>query len=349
MAHVATVTIDATHVTATLTDFPVFVDLADLDATVDFWDTVANNGGDIRVYKDDGSTELAREVVACLTASNTGELWFLADSISSSADTVFHIYADGSSSEPASDATYGSEAVWGNYDVVSHDGGTTDSSGNSYVTATGVGAATGKVGADAGDYASTDYSTINNAVGSNLGDCTVSFWLKTSQTSEGDPIYGRNTGNNQISAMQYNRSGTSKSIRLFWRDIDGNRIDAIETTPTANWNNNAWHLHQHAIEGTTNTWGLYLDGAAETPSYSTTTTPDNWGAQNSMMIGRRSDVAQDYLSGDYDEIRIRTSVITAAWAAAEYTNQNAPTTFYTATGGSTPPATAGFSQAVVIM
>jgi hypothetical protein len=69
MTHVANVTIDSTEVAADLTDYPVYVDLSDLPAS--FWDTVASGGGDIRCYKSDGTTELAREVVSCEVAYQT--------------------------------------------------------------------------------------------------------------------------------------------------------------------------------------------------------------------------------------------------------------------------------------
>lgn len=41
--------IDSSRVAATLTDFPVYIDLADMPAN--FWSTVSNGGGDIlQVY-----------------------------------------------------------------------------------------------------------------------------------------------------------------------------------------------------------------------------------------------------------------------------------------------------------
>jgi hypothetical protein len=70
MSEIITLTIDSTKVPATLTDFPVYVNLADMPA--EFWNTVKEGGGDIRVYKADGVTELAREVVSCVKQSTAG-------------------------------------------------------------------------------------------------------------------------------------------------------------------------------------------------------------------------------------------------------------------------------------
>jgi hypothetical protein len=137
MTHVADVTIDNTEVAADLTDYPVYVDLSDLPAS--FWSTVASGGGDIRCYKSDGTTELAREVVSCDTTAETGELHLLySGTLSSSVDTVIQIHADGSSADYAAGATYGRNEVWSDYGAVYHmadnpSGGTlTDATGNGY-------------------------------------------------------------------------------------------------------------------------------------------------------------------------------------------------------------------------
>jgi len=127
------VTIDNTKVSADLTDYPVYIDLSDMPAA---WrDVVTNGWGDIRCYKSDWTTELAREVVSCDTATNNWELhvkysWTL----SSSVDTDIKIVVDWISTEPAAWSTYGSEAVWSDYKAVYHmneaSGNIADATGN---------------------------------------------------------------------------------------------------------------------------------------------------------------------------------------------------------------------------
>jgi len=87
------ITVDFNEVDANLTNFPVLVDLADLPAG--FFTNVASDGGDIRVTNSGGLTELPREVVAINTGGSTGELWFKADSLSTTANTDFYIYYGG--------------------------------------------------------------------------------------------------------------------------------------------------------------------------------------------------------------------------------------------------------------
>jgi len=115
------ITIDNTKVDASLSNFPVYVNLADLGA--DFFTNVADvNGGDIRVTAADGVTELPRQIVAINTGGETGELHFKGTSLSDTQDTDFYIYyGNAGASEPAANATYGSENVWdSDYTAILH-------------------------------------------------------------------------------------------------------------------------------------------------------------------------------------------------------------------------------------
>lgn len=111
MAHVANVTVLASQIPSALTDLRVFINLGDMPSG--FWDTVVSGGGDIRCYKSDGATQLARFVGRCDTTNNTGFIWVLYHgTFSNTVDTVIQIHVDGVSSEPARTATYGLNAVW---------------------------------------------------------------------------------------------------------------------------------------------------------------------------------------------------------------------------------------------
>ena len=65
-----------------------------------------DDGGDIRVTTSNGTTELPRQVVSIDVGSETGELHFEADSLSSTQPTDFYIYyGNVAASEPAASAT----------------------------------------------------------------------------------------------------------------------------------------------------------------------------------------------------------------------------------------------------
>jgi hypothetical protein len=117
----------ATKVDADLADYPVYVDLHDLPAG--FHANVnQTDARDIRVTTSNGTTEVPREVVFYIAASDTGELHFKGD-VDGDTDTDFYIYYGNSgASEPAADATYGKNNVWTNsYGAVYHMG---EASGN---------------------------------------------------------------------------------------------------------------------------------------------------------------------------------------------------------------------------
>ena len=193
------ITIDNTKVLEDLTDYPVYVDLSDLDQATDIFDTCKTDGGDIRITKSDGTTELAREVVVIDTTAKTGELHFkYAGTLSSTVDTDVYIYYNGTSSEPASTATYGSEAVWSDYELVIHmqedpsgtapqmlDSSANNNDGTSNGGMTSGDSVAGKLAGKALDFDSTDYISIADSV--TIGDIfdsygtawTMQFWVQT--------------------------------------------------------------------------------------------------------------------------------------------------------------------------
>lgn len=100
------ITIISAVVNGDVTQFPVYIDLADLGAS--FFTYINGAGADIRMTDINGNP-LAREVVAI----DTGELHFKTD-LSSTVDNVFCIYYGSGLSEPAPDSHYRSENVWSN-------------------------------------------------------------------------------------------------------------------------------------------------------------------------------------------------------------------------------------------
>jgi len=81
------ITIANTQISANLSDFPIYIDLSDLGT--DFFSNVNIGGGDIRITKADGVTELARELV-----SISNELEATSGTWNSGADTVETIPAN---------------------------------------------------------------------------------------------------------------------------------------------------------------------------------------------------------------------------------------------------------------
>ena len=178
------ITIDHTKVAADLTNFPVYVNLANL--TSNFWAWTSSGCGDIRVTSSDGTTEVPREVVTCDKTAKTGELWFKASSLSSSNDTTFYIYYGGIQTDYATNATYGAQNVWdSNYKGVWHLKDGTTLSGSDSTSNTNNGTSHGSPSATsgqldgAGNFSGSSDNLGITAISVNGVSYTISAWFNT--------------------------------------------------------------------------------------------------------------------------------------------------------------------------
>jgi len=321
MTSVANVTIQSSQVTADLTDFPLLVDLSDMPAG--FWSTVADGGGDIRVFKADGTTELAREVVSCDTAAETGELWVKYEgTLSGSVDTTIQIHADGVSSDYAVTATYGRNNVWTNYEFVSHDGGATDSTGTYAPTASGgvLPGSVGQIGTSTSFDGVGDQYVLPEGALETTGDFTLQLW------GNFDDLQDANAG------FISRRSGVAWNYS--WRDRGGKASLLVGTgavTATSQLVTGAW-LNLGVTHTSAGAVTHYRAGA-----------PDGSGARSGAVatpvLG--ANIAYDtanYIDGAMDELRVRFAVLSPAHFSTEHNNQSSPSTFYviSPTGPVTP-------------
>ena len=342
MTSVANVTIQSSQVTADQTDFPLLVDLSDLPAG--FWSTVANGGGDIRVFKADGTTELAREVVSCDTATETGELWVkYAGTLSGSVDTTIQIHADGVSSDYAVTATYGRNNVWTDYAAVYHmeqdpsgsapqiidsSGSGTDLTSNGSMT-TGDSVA-GPIGT-ALDFDGNDYLQAGASVAPDgASELTLSAYVKSAAIGNDYSIIGTKAGtfdDNNL-GIRYDSKGFSGGGTNVLKFSVENKAGLSESGETES---SSQTTEKHSL---VLTWvsgaapKLYTDGSES--SY--TSAPGTLSGVVSipdLYVGRGLRDGSGLWEGAIDEVRISGSAITADRIATEYNNQSSPTTFYT--------------------
>lgn len=328
------VTIDNTKVSATETNFPVYIDLSDLDkAGSDIFDTCRSDGGDIRVTLSDGTTELAREVVSIDTTGKTGELHVNIPSLSSSVDTVIRIWYNGTDTEPAEDSTYGKEATWNsNYKMVQHmnqdpsgsspqmiDSTSNDNDGTSYGSMTSGDLVAAKIG-NGLDFDGSDDRIIFNVV--NLGTAqTGSFWLNITSMSGIDTCLGHvsySDGGYFLSfsstTLYFSASGSYVSVSYSLSTSTDYLITVVRDGTSVDFYVNSSQV------GTTQTLGSNND-----LSISTIGAYNGGGnAANCVM----------------DEVRMLTSASSSDWISTEHNNQSSPGTFYSvsdeqAGGGST--------------
>jgi len=322
MAHVATITIDHTKVPGDLTDY---VGLIVPDGSAGYSALYAlclEGGGDIRLFKSDDTTELAREIVSFSVSAETGEIHYrYAGTLSSSVDTPIHVYADGSSSDYAVGATYGRNAVWDDFAFVSHEGGGgTDSSGNATSAAQGgvtSGGVTGKIG-DATDYdGSNDFFRVSGMTFASSG--TISAWLKPSSISEQDVITQLNSNNSDRFIVQVSNDGAD-TIRIY-NNING-RNQVIESG-SASLNNGTYSLVHVSLDGSNVL--IHVDGVQD----QNVSSGNNFSQISPTTTGvGATEAGFANWDGDIDEFRIANMALSGNWRTTEYNNQNSYSTFY---------------------
>lgn len=320
------VTINADQIDETLTDFPVFVDLADLDAT--FWSNVQSGGGDIRVTAADGTSEVPREVVFASTTADTGELYFKATTTSSTTDTVFYIYyGSTTASDYASTSTYGAQNVWdNNYVLVTHmhdlttattknsaastNNGTKQSAGNPVESTT---ALFGR----SQDLVNDDISHGNLGIGATSH--TLEAWVYPDTLSGGGDqgTYGFTI----IGASPTGVYAPWLTVGGSGANVDEVRYCAYQTSSTctvstgAGITTGAWYY----IAATAVKSGSTIVKVNDTQRISYTNA-GNADFPTQFTIGDLRPTRAIYFDGKIDEVRVSNMVRSAAWQKATYQN-----------------------------
>ena len=336
------ITVDFTEVDADQTAFPVYVDLADLGA--DFFANVessgGDDGGDIRVTTSNGTTELPRQVVSINVGSETGELHFEANFLSSTVNTDFYIYyGNAAASEPAASALYGSENVWANgYEAVWHleeaSGNFFDATSNA-ITGTDNVSHTGKsgnVGAGQEFDGNDDYISTGNIDFSTTDAISLSFWMNKASF---DPAstqtqFELTTDTNSHTdgfAMHLDDvstcAGTEIELHARGNDAPPNNNQCFASPSVAVWHHYVGIYHK----GTSNPeTSLYIDGASQTATGNpyTADNTNNFGLRPFYMGSRNGTTL--FSDGNIDEVRLSNGVRPASWIKTEFNNQDNPGT-----------------------
>lgn len=325
-------TIPASSVSGDLTDYPVYLDLADMPA--DFWNHVQSDGGDLRIALDDGATEVPLEVVNIDTVNKTGEVHFkYAGTLSSSVDNTFRVYyGNTGASGYADSATYGTENVWTNgfaavYHMNQADVADSTANGNDG-TAVGnpqvVNGTTGKaVKFDGTNWISLGTIGPSSSLYMAGSDVTISVWLN--QDMGGDDF--------QRVIEKSDGGGFASSGYGVWIDRTGDNTFNYAAGPSSTFSVdtvlpfNEW-VHITATLGDSDSdWRAYNNGVLQGFLLTEQSQQPPAVATNMRIGGRPTDTARQF-TGALDEVRISSVARTSAWISTSYTNQNTPTTFY---------------------
>ena len=346
------ITIDNTKVAADLTDYTLLVDLADLvKAGADVFDTCRTDGGDLRATKSDGTTELPIEVVAIDTTAKTGEVHIkITGTTSSSTDTVIRLYYNGTDTAVAVGATYGRNAVWGNYEIVHHlneyESTITNSTGNTGGTPFNLGSGDEVAGKIAGGLSLLNNDDYISTPSDSLNSFTLQLIFKKDGSSGvvQDGLIERTTGIGAYSKLQLIRLRSDGTVALQSRNgINAQEIEFLSTSTVVD---NNWRFIHATLES--GAQKIFIDGAQDA---SDTKTQSANSLSTNFFINSTYDSTARFPKAMYDEVRVRSSSLSANWITTEYNNQNDEATFWgtwTDAGGS-PAAQVARRGAVMMM
>lgn len=360
------ITVPASSIDSTLTNFPVFVDLSNMPAG--FFTTVRSDGGDIRVTRSDGTTEQAREVVYIDTANGEGEMHFLANSLSSSTDTDFYVYyGNAAATEPAETDTYGSQNTWvqdfvGVWHLDESVGSATNvydstsysNDGTTEGTMTSADSVAGIIGKGMNFDGTNDSIKIPHSASLNF-ERTDAFSISSYVKVVGASV---DQANSIFSKMD---SGSPyRGYDLKARNSSSEMSAEIVST----WNTNVIFVTApYAPSIVKDTWSylaftyggdsaassvdIYVDENNQTTTIGHDTLSATIQNTNTARIASRdmvSNVWQDYFEGIIDEVRVSNVKRSDAWMKAEYLNFSNPSSFSAVNAAETPALSGSYPE-----
>lgn len=329
------ITIQASQVSgsADLTNFPMLITEDNIGS--DFFSTVKGDGTDIVFTSSDGTTELAREVVSINTAGETIESWVNIPTLSATTNTEIYLYyGNAGASETNSSTTWNS-----NFEMVQH-------MNEGLPVATQIDDSTSNVNHGSISCSSSDptFTTgqMGNAIDFDGNDCIVltssesnfdfstsfslSMWVQRNNTATssyrmlnkpGDGAYWQNAFDLGIAGS------TGIAEGYFYSTVGGFRSAESAAGVMSNTN---WHRITNVWDSTSGTIYTYVDGVESGSSATLGEVPQT--SNQSVVIGAGDTSGTEAFDGVIDEIRVLTTALSADWIATEYSNQNAPASFY---------------------
>ena len=321
--HETTLTINADKVAGNLSDFAVYVDLADMGDG--FWGNLTTGSGttDI-IVKNAGDAVLSREIVWLDEDNRQGEMHFKADSLSGSSDTTFTISVGGTvltNNQNTNTWSNGYVGVWhlgengGNHDDSTSTGKDGTRQGNTYE-------ANGKLGATQSFDGNNDYIEIGSlGIG---GDAllTVSAWVNLANlpsSGQHATVWGNYDSSTNRSLL--NVSTDDQKLTAFAKAGGNTVIDDVKSGQAMTAD--TWQYVAVSLNATAATAVVGLDGAVASGGYSSAIQAD------SHVIGAMD--TNHYFDGLIDEFRISNVARSSEWLGTEYNNQGSPGSFYTVT------------------
>ena len=318
------ITVDQTLVPSDLIDFPMLVSITDSDLA----SSAQADGDDILFTAGDGITKLSHEIEKW--DDGTGELaaWVKVPNLSSVSNTKLFMYYDNPTVSNQQDTTGG---TWrAEYKTVYHlqdDFNDSTSNGN-HCTATGTTNAAGAI-ADSQEFDGID-DILNCHSDPSIDDVwtsggTMSVWLNP------DTAGGQNKGivfQKTVNSLRINGQSGDDVRLAFVARFDG----SWEKWNTSNYpiTLDNWHLLHltYNSDSSSNNPEFWVNATVEPNIPPTVSGTHDGDSPNPLYVGNRADTLARSWDGQLDELRLYDGTLSNAWIAAEYNNQNDPTSFH---------------------
>ena len=321
----------------------------------EFWANVnATDGRDIRVTTSDGSTEVAVEIVNFDSGTETGLLLWAATHNTSSDESWFVYYGNGSATMPAIDSTYGAENAYpSNHVQVLHlaeTGGTTayDSTANDNDGSSSGSMTSGdNVAGPTSDWPALDFDgsddmlTTGTGTGFDSNTFTILTWVYKGAASSGY-MWGLGTdsaiGNRRIRLYDVNFGGSLRT-QLYVTYTGGEvswRHDTSAEFPAAS----TWTLMAITMDAsdTANDPTFYFDGASTTAPGEIGTPSGSRSTGGDYAVLGDSNWAGGNWSGRFAGWRFLNEELTASDISTIYNMEKPGSTFWTVGGQETSSA-----------
>ena len=306
--------------------------------------SLINGGGDFRLSTDiNGANQLPVEIVTCVTNATASSTKFIAwvrfPTYASGTRSVYAFWNKAGQSQPAANAAFGSEEVWQDYILVTHDG-ITDSTGNNTLNSTNTTTSAGKFSNSSVFNGSS--SRIDATISPTFQGGTLQSWIKgstTGATSAYISIAKSSVSNQQIRS-QLNSSFNDSNV------FDGS-VSSVSTTTTLVNNPSIFQMCHNVYSPSLK--AAYHGGgnqATDTTSYSIT-------GIDRFTLGVTADSSPfGFYPGEICESWYTEDLKSADKISSEYDNQSDPSIFWTGgtvfvPGGGFQPAWARGSNVVL--
>ena len=324
-------TIPASQVNSTLTDFPLLVTLSSsisgfsYNAFLDSDSDGIRTGGDLRFFAANGK-ELSYEL-ADWNTSGVSRVWVKVPTISSSSDTIITAVWGKPGTETTTPDYATNDSVWSNgFHGVWHldkmvSNSLSDSSPNGFhaISVNGALVGSGQIGHGIILDGTDDYVNLGREAGNPGSTIGTSFWVKSNGTR-----------NRMLSNKQPSGGTTGWEVFTATSDtrvyLKGSGATQRYKTAVTSWSASNWHYVSAGFHSD-GSLSLQVDGVNK--SFSGTQTVESVvTSTHDLLLGDAPHTSTEW-NGAFDEVRISNVVRSVDWAKAEYDNQKSSQTLVT--------------------